>query len=85
MSKKNDKRPELAKKTRPQAVDYTRFVQVWQSAKTVGDAARALNIKPNSATTIAKRLRDQGVALKRFPRRATQAVDVKKLNRIAKR
>lgn len=76
MSKSKKKTP------RPNTVDYTQFVKLWKGAKSVGDVAKALGIKKNSASTIAKRLRDKGIKLKRFPRRRAQPIDVKRLNKI---
>ena len=71
-------------KKRPTAVDYTRFVKVWRESKSVGDVAKALGIKANSASAIAGRLRSEGVKLKKFPRRAKQPIDAKALNRIGR-
>lgn len=69
---------------RPKAVDYKKFVKLWRTSTSVGDVAEALGIKKNSASAIAKRLRKDGVELKRFPRRAPQPIDVKELNKIAR-
>jgi len=71
------------KKARPNAVDYKLFVKLWKSSGSVGDVAKALGINANSASAIAKRLRDSGVQLKRFMRRAPQKIDVKLLNKLA--
>ena len=71
------------KNARPNSVDYKKFVTLWKKSSSVGDVATALGIKANSASAIAKRLRDSGVALKRFPRRAPQKIDTKLLNKLA--
>lgn len=78
MTKKSKK-----KNGRPNAVDYDQFVKVWRSAKSVGEVAKTFGIKKNSASSIAKRLRDEGIKLKSFPRRAAQPIDAKRLNKIA--
>lgn len=71
-------------KGRPLMVDYEEFVRTWSSAKTVSEAAAAMGIKRNSASAIAARLRKEGVvALRKFPRRGSQPIDVKRLNKIA--
>lgn len=70
------------KNGRPKAVDYDQFVKVWRDAKSVGDVAKVFGIQKNSASSIAKRLRDSGIKLKSFPRRAAQQIDVKRLNKI---
>jgi transposase len=70
------------KNGRPKAVDYDQFVKVWKAAGSVSEVAKKLGIKNNSASAIAKRLRDKGIKLKRFPRRQSQSIDVKRLNKI---
>jgi hypothetical protein len=70
------------KKNRARAVDYARFVKVWKTAKSVGEVAETLDIPAGTASTIAWRLRQKKVKLKRFPRRARQPIDANKLNRI---
>lgn len=72
-----------AKKGRPASIDYEDFVKLWVGAGTVGEVATALGIKTVSASAIANRLRKEGVELKRFPRRGSQPIDVKRLNRLA--
>lgn len=64
-------------------VDYDEFVRTWRDSNSVSEVASALNIKRNSASAIAARLRKAKVDLKRFPRRGSQPIDVKHLNRIA--
>lgn len=71
------------KKGRPATVNYEEFTRVWRDAASVGDAAKTLGIKRNSASAIAQRLRKEGVVLKSFPRRGSQPIDVKRLNKIA--
>lgn len=71
------------RKPRPPSVDYKEFVTLWRKSGTVGEVAKALGIKPNSASAIAKRLRDNGIKLKRFMKRAPQNIDVKLLNKLA--
>jgi transposase len=71
------------KNGRPKAVDYNHFVKVWRGAKSVGEVAKTFGIKKNSASSIAKRLRDKGIKLKSFPRRAAQPIDPKRLNKVA--
>ena len=73
-----------AKSRRPDAVDYTKFAQLWKTSTSVSAVAKALGIKTNSASAIASRLRGEGVELRKFPRRPPQKVDVKKLNQIAR-
>lgn len=70
-------------KGRPPTVRHEFFVKVWTESTTVGEAAERLGIKPTSASSLANRLRGRGVALKHFPRRVAQPVDVRKLNKIA--
>jgi hypothetical protein len=70
------------KKTRVAAIDYKQFVTVWRKAKSVGEVAKTFGIRPNSASTIAARLRSNKVKLKKFPRRAPQPIDADKLNKI---
>lgn len=72
------------KKKRPNAVDYKQFVKLWKESSTVGEVAKALGIKANSASAIANRLRKEGVKLKRFPRRISQKIDVKLLNQLGR-
>lgn len=72
------------KSARPSAVDYKKFVKLWMSSNTVGEVAKKLGIKPNSASAIANRLRKSGLTLRRFPRRAPQKIDVKELSKIAR-
>lgn len=76
------KKAKNGRKNRPDAVDYKRFVKLWRSAKSVGEVAKKLGIKPNSCSAIAMRLRASGVTLKRFPRRSAQTIDPKQLNRL---
>lgn len=76
------KKAKNGKKNRPDAINYERFVAVWRKAKSVGEVAKTFGIKPNSASTIAARLRSNKVKLKKFPRRAPQQIDASKLNRI---
>lgn len=71
-----------AGKGRPSSVSYEKFTKMWTDAASVSDVATALGIKTTSASAIANRLRRAGVELKRFPRRGSQEIDVKKLNRI---
>lgn len=90
MSPKKTKPKPVARATtkgrpRPTAVDYDQFVKLWRTMPTVSALAKKLGIKASSASAIANRLRGKGVQLRRFARRPTQAVDAKKLNRIAKR
>jgi hypothetical protein len=72
----------VTKKGRPSSVDYAEFVKLWTVSDSVGDVATELGIKTTSASAIANRLRKGGVKLKRFPRRGSQPIDVKDLNRI---
>lgn len=71
------------KKGRTPSVDYAEFVKLWVSSESASSVAEELGIKVTSASAIANRLRKKGVDLKRFPRRDSQEVDVKRLNRIA--
>lgn len=71
------------KNGRPNAVDYDQFVKLWKAAGSVSEVAKKLGIKNNSASAIAKRLRDSGIKLKRFPRLQAQPIDVKRLNKLA--
>lgn len=82
MSKKQ--KPSKKKTGRPIAVSYERFVKLWKTASSVGEVAKSLKIKPNSASAIANRLRKKGVKLRRFPRRAPQVIDKKKLNLLSR-
>lgn len=70
------------KSGRKPAIKYDKFVKVWAASNSVGEVAKVLDIKVNSASAIAARLRVSGVKLRRFPRRAPQAVDAKKLNKL---
>lgn len=79
------KKTVASKNGRPNAVDYKQFVKLWRTAASVGDVAKAIGIKPNSASAIANRLRKTGVSLRKFPRRAPQQIDAKELNKGAKR
>ena len=74
---------ESPKKGRPTTVNYADFVRTWRDAATVSEVADALGIKRNSASAIAARLRKGGVTLKSFPRRGSQPINVKQLNKIA--
>ena len=79
------KTAKLPKKNgRPSAVDYDKFVKLWSTAGSVGEVAKALGIKANSASAIAARLRENNVELRRFPRRMAQTIDIKHLNKLAK-
>ncbi len=73
------------KSARPAAVDYKKFVKLWRASDSVGEVATALGIKSNSASSIAKRLRSEGIELKRFPRRVPQPINAKELNRIGRK
>ena len=85
MSKKKTKQSVTKKKTgRPPAIDYEVFTKVWMDADSVRGVAETLKISNSAASAIAVRLRNAGVDLKKFPRRESQKVDVKKLNKIVK-
>jgi DNA-binding MarR family transcriptional regulator len=71
------------KNGRPSAVSYDDFVKLWKTTGSVGEVAKKLGIKPNSASAIANRLRKGGVKLRKFARRAPQPVDIKRLNKIS--
>lgn len=79
----NDDVPSVPKKGRTAAIDYAEFVATWRDAGSVSEVAEAMGIKRNSASAIAARLRKGGVVLKSFPRRGSQPIDVKRLNKIA--
>lgn len=70
------------KKGRPAMVNYDKFVSAWRGASSVTEVSNALGIKRNSASAIAARLRKAGVKLDSFPRRGSQLIDVKRLNKI---
>ena len=72
------------KKKRPEAVDYKEFVRLWRTSSSVGDVAKKFGINKNSASAIAKRLRDSGVDLPKFLRRTPQPINTAELNKIAK-
>lgn len=74
---------EEPKKGRPTTIDYKAFVKAWRDAASVSEVAGAMGVKRNSASAIAARLRRGGVTLKNFPRRGSQPIDVKLLNKIA--
>lgn len=71
------------KKTRPAAINYETFVKAWRDAGSISEVAEALGIQRNSVSAIAGRLRGEGVKLKDMPRRTSQPIDVKHLNKIA--
>jgi len=81
MSKTSKKKP-TTKRTRPAAIKYDKFVKLWTVSSSVAEVAKTLGIKTNSASAIAARLRASGVKLRKFPRRDTQPVDTKKLNKL---
>jgi hypothetical protein len=70
------------KKSRTAAVDYAEFVRTWRDAKSLTEVAEAMNVKLNSASAIAGRLRKAGIDLQLFRRRSSQPIDVKLLNKI---
>lgn len=71
-------------KRRVAAISYDDFVKAWSGAGSLVEVAEALGIKRNSASAIASRLRKAGVVnLRSFPRRGSQLIDVKRLNKIA--
>ncbi len=74
---------EPTKKRRPASVSYADFVKLWTNSDTVSEVAEALGIARTSASAIASRLRKEGVTLKNYPRRGSQAINVKELNKIA--
>ena len=71
------------KRGRPAMINYDKFVSAWRGAGSVTEVSDALGIKRNSASAIAARLRKAGVKLDSFPRRGSQTIDVKRLNKIA--
>lgn len=75
--------PNEPKKRRTAAVDYVEFVRTWRDATSLVKVAEAMNVKLNSASAIAGRLRKAGVDLQVFQRRSSQPIDVKLLNKIA--
>lgn len=62
------------------AIPYERFVKVWTTAATLAEAAKELGVTTGACTTVAARLRKQGVKLRRFER--AQRIDAKKLNKL---
>lgn len=67
---------------RKPAVDYKKFVKAWVTATTLDEVAKKFNIETETCTRIAHRLRKDGVKLRAFPRRRTQPIDAKMLNRL---
>jgi len=74
---------EGVKRSRTPSPDYDKFVELWSTSASVSEVAEALDIKSNSASAIANRLRKAGVPLEKFPRRGSQPIDVKRLTKIA--
>jgi hypothetical protein len=62
----------------------TDFVRIWETAPTAADAARLCHVKPGTAGMRAKRLRDAGVPLRKFPTRSPrpEPLDVPGLRRV---
>jgi hypothetical protein len=81
--KEKKKKKTASKGGRPPAVNYEQFVKLWRTANSIGEIAKALNIKHNSVSAIANRLRKKNIKLRHFPRRMPQHIDVQKLNKIA--
>lgn len=63
-----------------------RFVMTWSTAKCVEAVSSILNISTATASSIATKLRKQGVKLHKFPphrrRRVAEELDINRLNRL---
>jgi predicted HTH domain antitoxin len=60
------------------------FVKIWQTAGSLGEAAKRAGMTPYRASARASYLRKRGVAL-RYHRRRQAKLDINHLNELAKR
>ena len=75
------------KKARKRLESYTAFVEAWNASNSVAEVSEKLDLSEQSVLGHRRKLQDEGVVLKKFPRKARAGleIDVEELNKTSKK